>query len=479
VDLTNSKRIILSASYVTTQLTPDEQHQVANQPSHALEKLNYIRHLAITPQEMSTIEKQRAEAQRAHAVDVWPVVEVARDLAQDGRNFSPDSALASKAAALPSESLIAIGDTLARIRQTPLPKVVGAVLGKKLSAAPVGRLHLERIEMYPVGTEQGELVFTVPLAPEETVTISHKEWSTSSQEYESIVDDYFESYSERGVAEKTDASISTENETKHSNAFDFTATASGGYGGVTLSTSVGLKTTSDDSQSVKQSAQHSREVTEKASARTRQEHKVSIKLETKKGVDDSSFRTITNPYNDRVLRIDYFRMMRKWRTDLYRYGLRLTFDVAVPNPGARLWALFRCVNALDAQIKMPFEFALLPSAITDDTWPNVAAAYSATIDAPPQKTISLSISRTLNNPDGGLEMFEFLAPDGYSLEDGATASGMWYGPGDAPAVILPPNSIVKAEPPIIIASGSGGTFTIKSSLTGGAKHKSFFLILDK
>ena len=41
--------------------------------------------------------------------------------------------------------------------------------------------------MYPAGVQKGELVFTVPMAPGETVSISHKEWSTSSREFEEIV----------------------------------------------------------------------------------------------------------------------------------------------------------------------------------------------------------------------------------------------------------------------------------------------------
>jgi hypothetical protein len=96
--------------------------------------------------------------------------------------------------------------------------------------------------MFPSGTEKGELMFTVPLTPTETVTVSHKEWATSRDEYTSIVDDFFESYSERGIVDKTDASLSSENESKHTNAFTFGATTSGGYGPVSVSVNVGLHT---------------------------------------------------------------------------------------------------------------------------------------------------------------------------------------------------------------------------------------------
>jgi hypothetical protein len=101
----------------------------------------------------------------------------------------------------------------------------------------------------------------------------------------------------------------------------------------------------------------------------RPEHKISAKLETKRGAADSSFRTITNPHDDRALRIDYYRMMRKWRTDLFRYGLRLTFDIAIPNPGARLWAQYRRTREIESQIGQPFVFPLKSDSLNELTWP--------------------------------------------------------------------------------------------------------------
>lgn len=106
-----------------------------------------------------------------------------------------------------------------------------------------------------------------------------------------------------------------------------------------------MSSSNEERESVKQSMQKNGEVTEKASARTRKEHKVSMKLETKKGVEDNSARTITNEAAT-AIRIDYFLMMRKWRTDLFRYGLRQTYDIAIPLPGVRFWALNQRIAGL-------------------------------------------------------------------------------------------------------------------------------------
>lgn len=294
---------------------------------------------------------------------------------------------------------------------------------------PIGRIHLERIEMYPAGVEKGELVFSVPMAPGETTTISHKEWTTTSREFEDIVQDFFESYSERGVADKTDASMSNESETKHSNSFDFGASLSGSYMGVTLTTTLGLKTTNDERESVKQSMQKHREVTEKASARSRKEHKVSMKLETKMGTEDHSGKTITNPATTPV-RIDYYRMMRKWRTDLYRYGLRQTYDITIPMPGVRLWTLHQRVAELDKELRIPFVFGLRPEDIIDDS---KAIEFGAVLPPIPAEQIQFSPSSIIDyipEDQSGITRFgkiDFEVPSGYWLSSAeATATlALW------------------------------------------------------
>lgn len=97
--------------------------------------------------------------------------------------------------------------------------------------------------MYPAGVERSELAFSVSIAPNETITISHNEWSVSSQTYEEIAQDYFESYSERGVTEKSDTSSPTDNESHKSNATNFGVKTSGTYFGVSMTATLGLAST--------------------------------------------------------------------------------------------------------------------------------------------------------------------------------------------------------------------------------------------
>jgi hypothetical protein len=304
---------------------------------------------------------------------------------------------------------------------------------EQMKVEPVGRLHLERLEMTPVGVERGELVSSIPLTPKETVNISHREWSITTEEYESIVRDYFEGYSETGVAEKTEVAQSTENQTKHSSALSFGASASASYLGVTLSSSFGYSSTSDDAQAQKDSRNQTIAATRKASARSKKDHRTSFRTSSVVGTEDRAVRVITNPSDTQSMRVDYYQLMRKWRVDLYRYGLRMTYDIVVPSPGADLIRKIESLAALDAQINTPFEFTLSIDAVTRDNWTDLAAEYEVggQIDAPPPHELSFLASASVQKTVDDNERYftgniEFNVDSDYTLTSGDVKVEYFY-----------------------------------------------------
>lgn len=420
MELTNSKRLLYTASYVSTKFTPEEQRNVESKPGGGYVKANTMRSLDLKPENLDRLWTTiNAEGAPQHRDELEKLFSIAQKLTVTERPMSTME-LASTMAPLSYDAITHFVDLHSTVEDIANPLFIFFIdLSRKIS--PIGRIHLERIEMYPAGVQKGELVFTVPMAPGETVTISHKEWSTSTREFEEIVQDFFESYSERGVAEKTDASMSSENETKHSSAINFGASLSGSYYGVTLTTTLGISDTNEERQSVKQSMQKSREVTEKASARTRKEHKVSMKLETKMGTEDVSGKTITNSAAT-AIRIDYYRMMRKWRTDLFRYGLRQTYDIAIPLPGVRLWALHQRVAELDKTLRTPFTFSLNHEDLDNGNWIAKAIEFGAPAGAvppPPQEQINISTTTIIDfipeDPWTRFGKIDFEVPTGFKL----------------------------------------------------------------
>lgn len=423
MDLTNSKRHLLTASYIEKKLTEREQRKIDSHPGGGIPKANLLRALNLKLDDLSRLVEQIQH----EPIDIRPHLEelltISRMIISTKYIYS-NTNLASLLANIPNSIAIRFAELARPIDRSDAMHVILNAFKKRREIAPVGELHLERLEIYPVGEERGELMFTVPLAPSESVTISHKEWSTSSQEFSEIVQDYFESYSERGVAEKTDSSMSSENESRHVNSLNFGATASYNQIGIaSVTTTLGLTNSDEERKSVKQSMQRNREVTEKASARVRKEHKVSIKLETKKGIEDSSFRTISNPYADRALRIDYYRFMRKWRTDLFRYGVRMTYDITIPTPGARIFARYKQIAKLDEQLRNPFVFTLVPSDLDNKNWEEEAIKFYANIAPPPDDEITVMLPtqeiQYITGPEAEKTLYgkiEFDVPNGYKLK---------------------------------------------------------------
>ncbi len=294
----------------------------------------------------------------------------------------------------------------------------------QMKVEPIGRLHLERIDMTPIGIVRGELVHSVGLSPKETVTLIHREWSSRTTSFEQVVSQEFEQSKEDSVTENTELASAIDTQSRHSSAMSLAASASGGWGFASASASIGYNTTSDDSTAKHDSRNHSMQVSSKAASRTRQEHKSTFTVKEEAGVEDQSVRVVTNPSETEPMRIDFHQMIRKWQVDLYRYGLRLTYDIVVPAPGIDLLAQVDELRKIDETLAQPFQFNLSPDAVTRQNWPELAAQYGADVDPPDPVTIQLqqSFSYALQSEVdanvGRIDAVQFDCPTGYTVTRG-------------------------------------------------------------
>ncbi|MEU1117445.1 MULTISPECIES: type II secretion system protein GspG [unclassified Streptomyces] len=416
--LTNSTRAILKATY--TQPVPSAVPAEPSEPGAAARgtsmsvfaKLNFMRSLGLTRAETDALE-ERLRGESTETGESTELAEALRTLLPSLLDSDPATAgnTARLYADVSPETLAGLGRGVAAVRAAPRTAVrtddtepaetepatarpsaseVGLLVDRFVEEAdvqPVGWLHLERIEMQPVGLERGELVSTIPMAPGETSRVSHKEWSTQSEELSRIVTDQLETYAEKGVAEKTDVAMSTANESKRDTNLNFGVTASGSYGTVSVTSTFNYGVSTSDHESRQASNKHATEITSKASSRSRKEHKVSFRTETRRGDEDEAARVITNN-SPRVMRLDYYRIMRKWRVDLMRYGLRMTYDLVVPDPGGALRRQLMELAEIDRTLATPYEFAFAIDQIGRSNWMTLAARYGAAVTAPPAEYLS-------------------------------------------------------------------------------------------
>lgn len=326
-------------------------------------------------------------------------------------------ARAAALAALDGPALRELGGELERLRRADASAEGRARAGRAAAANaaydhnaavdPIGLMNLERLEMAPAGIERGELVATVPLAPLEETAVTQKEWSVTSKEFSSIVTDSLENVSETGVTDNTELAQSTTSQLQHSNQFNVTGTVSGGIPLISGSATSGMTSQSADSQSATDSRKHATTITQKASARTKQEHKTTITTTTVTGSSETTTRTLKNASPTDPVRIDYFSMMRKWRVRLYRSGLRLTYDLAIPEPAGALRQSYAELAALESKLG-PFQFDVPHSDITEEIRAGetqahylvLAEKYGAAVPLAPGAHPDIHVNVTAPNNDG-------------------------------------------------------------------------------
>ena len=417
--LDNSARSVVKATYTPITLNRGRVNQLA----HAHVKANLLRELQLQPGEVGQARRALDEDRGLERVRLNEPVRVPDEVWQIASRFEPQAVgalipSASEVADLASEHLVALGQAVLdyrmnQLRSAPAPRgraaadsmdegankslvnyAVGALKGftGAVRIAPIGMLHLERIEMAPAGVERGELLATIPLAPGEQTSVVQKEWSVTSQEFSSIVTDSLEEFSEKGVTEKTELAQATESQSRHSRQLGLNTSVSASYGIVTFTAGAQLSTSDEASQSAKASTMHAKEVTSKASSRVRKERKVTITTTTETGQQETTTRSLSNDTPD-AMRIDYYSMMRRWRVRLLQYGLRQTYDLGIPEPGATLRRPYQELAALRRQLGK-FEFPVPHTDIVTDvkaglkeTQPHylvLAERYGAQAPLPPQ-----------------------------------------------------------------------------------------------
>jgi hypothetical protein len=128
-----------------------------------------------------------------------------------------------------------------------------------------------------------------------------------------------------------------------------------------------------ETQSQERSSRDTRAITEQASSLAVRDQKVSFTVTTVAGTQDFTAQLFENKHANQVMLIDYFRRMRKWSNQLCRTGIRLTYDVVLPDPGRRLRERWMELKTLEDQINAPFALDIASS-----TYDAIVPSHSGT-----------------------------------------------------------------------------------------------------
>lgn len=426
--LFSASRILTKATHVPLTVTVNP-----TATGGAIPKFNFINHLNLQPGEVAAASK----------VLRTPLAESLNStLTQfEGAPLPSELPSASTFSSLSATQLLQFGKAVEGVRRaalTAMPSDATAAqqataraalntavianngLASQQPFAPIGMLNLERLTMTPAGIQRGELLATIPLAPGETTSVVQKEWSVTSQEFTSIVTDSLEGYSETGVTDNTELAQSSTAQTSHDTQFNINASVHGNIDVVSASAASAFTSQDKNSDSATQSAKDATTLTKTASSRSKQEHKVTISTSTVSGTSQTSTRTLSNPSSNPV-RIDYFSMMRRWLVQLYRYGLRLTYDVTIPEPGAALREIFARLYELQQQAAAGFSLPVTYADITESSYEQYASQYGAQVPPPAPDPLTLTVGGTIPNLGGDNDEnliyneLTFTVPDGYEI----------------------------------------------------------------
>ncbi|MDM9623158.1 hypothetical protein [Rhizobium sp. S96] len=304
--------------------------------------------------------------------------------------------------------------------------VGGLILQKQGTAAPIGMLNLERLEMTPAGIERGGLVASIPLAPLEETSVTQSEWSVTTKEFTSIVTDYLENVSETGVTDNTELSQSVTSQVQHGNQFNITGTVTGGIPIINGSSTTSFTDQGSESKSATDSRKFASSITRKASSRSTSEHKVTISTVAVTGQANVTTRKLKNNSLTDPMRIDYFSLMRRWNVRLYRYGLRLTYDIVIPEPASAMRAMYAELDELQSRL-VPFVFPY-SETILDNKYQNpldpplfkqLAAKFHVLVPDYPSSGPVLRPSAKFDLPNVNWMFGEvaFDVPDGYEISE--------------------------------------------------------------
>ena len=286
-----------------------------------------------------------------------------------------------------------------------------------------GVLFLERMDFTPVALVKGELVYTLPLTPGERITVSHKEWAKTVEEFEKELTTITEEEMEKATTERTELAESTTKEEKTEHKFDTGLKVKGGGGSWSIELSAGYNYDNLKTKHSEFSSKRNSEITHKAASRSKEEHKFTFKISREVTREDERVRVIENK-SDEVVRWDFYRLMRKWRIDLYRIGERLTFDIVIPEPGFYLLRKYIELMNIQEQIDSGLDFDLTPEGITEDNYLDKANEHKVSLPPPPPRELFKTFVDSLEDPSPskelcktGIRTIEIEFPEGYIITD--------------------------------------------------------------
>ncbi|MFY9264587.1 MAG: hypothetical protein WAO61_04075 [Solirubrobacterales bacterium] len=213
---------------------------------------------------------------------------------------------------------------------------------QEVLASELAILFLDRTRIRPKGLALGEHVYSLSLAPGEHVTLEEKTYSKKEESFEesSEQEKTFDTEMSSTLTTELNEGMTSERSHNSTDADSMGLNVGGDIFGITFNVGPTWSSSLQDADraTANNSVKSSQVGSSKIAARNRAQHKTVFKVSTESRFESTSQRTIQNPNPNTPIDVQYFKVMQRLELSHERYGARLCWAPAVPEPGLHLFA---------------------------------------------------------------------------------------------------------------------------------------------
>lgn len=284
---------------------------------------------------------------------------------------------------MPSPAAPAAADDIAQPTVSPVPTTVGLLRPSGVGDLQVVRHQIKRYD-------PTELSFIQNVLQTEKITRETRRLERTEQTVETDRESTREDERTLQSTDRFDLERETKNTLKEEDSFKFGTKVSGGFGKfVQAEVSVGVESSESEETANRTSAKFASEVVSKTAAKLTEKIREHQTLLTLREFEEKNSHGFDNTAGTGHVVGMYQWVERVYEAQVYNYGIRLFFDVMVPEPAAFYMQVLS--HQTSAGLDEPERFTASPEDITETNYGDHVARYQVTaVEPPPPETIVVS-----------------------------------------------------------------------------------------
>lgn len=200
------------------------------------------------------------------------------------------------------------------------------------------------------------------------------------------------------------------------------ASLSGSYGGmIDFKTYVDGSLSTSTEEATKQSSAYAKDVTSRAATKITERVRQQITRKTIEEFEETTKHSVQNATGTGHVIGVYQWVDKVYEAQVWNYGVRLLFDLMVPEPATFFIEALADQKAEGESLEKPLPFTLNPSQLTETNYQIYVARYGATgVTAPPPlyKTVAKTFDERSDNPEPKTKAAELTLEAGYRAVTG-------------------------------------------------------------